>query len=230
MKFSSQGSTLWILMQDDQQTANALTLADSRELKKQLKKSWNLIVCKGVERVFCSGGQLKDYAKLKTKASGLKINSEIKSNLATLQKHSAFKIALVGGDCFGGGIEFLGCFDLVYSVPQALFGFWQNKMGVSYGWGGYKALQTKLTPAFLKQALLEERICTSFELKNLGLIHEVISQREFERISEKWEKAFASKKSKIEIQKNLHKSADSTFRKLWGGPEHLEILDKIHKK
>jgi enoyl-CoA hydratase len=230
MKFSSQGSTLWILLQDEHQTANALTLADSRELKKQLKKPWTLIVCKGEERVFCSGGQLKDYARLKTKESGLKINSEIKKNLAALQKHSAFKIALVGGDCFGGGIEFLGCFDLIYSVPQALFGFWQNKMGVSFGWGGYELLQRKLSPSFLKTALLEEKIFTSFELKSAGLIFEIVNQQEFKQIVERWEKSFAAKKSKLDIQKHLGTNANEVFKKLWWAPEHRQILQKTFKK
>ncbi len=230
MKFSSQGSTLWILMQDEHQTANALTLADSRELKKQLKKPWTLIVCKGEARVFCSGGQLKDYARLKTKESGLKINNEIKKNLSVLYKHTALKIALVGGDCFGGGIEFLGCFDLIYSVPQALFGFWQNKMGVSFGWGGYELLQQKLGPSFLKFALLEEKIFTAFELKSAGLIHEIVSHQDFKNITEKWEKSFAAKKSKLEIQKQLSNNADLVFRKLWWAPEHRQVLEKISKK
>lgn len=230
MKFSSQGSTLWILMQDDHHTANALTLADSRELKKQIKKPWTLIVCKGEERVFCSGGQLKDYARLKTKESGLKINNEIKKNLSTLQKHSALKIALVGGDCFGGGIEFLGSFDLVYSVPQALFGFWQNKMGVSYGWGGYDLLQRQLSPSFLKTALLEEKIFTAFELKRAGLIYEIVKHHDFNQIAERWEKTFAAKKSKLEIQKHLGKKANEVFKKLWWAPEHRQILEKILKK
>ncbi len=230
MKFSSQGSTLWILMQDEQHTANALTLAESRELKKQLKKPWTLIVCKGEERVFCSGGQLKDYARLKTKDSGLKINNEIKKNISTLQKHSALKIALVGGDCFGGGIEFLGCFDLVYSVSHALFGFWQNKMGVSYGWGGYERLQRKLSTSFLKTALLEEKVCTAFELKNAGLIYLIVKYQDFSQIAETWEKSFAAKKSKLEIQKHLGKNANEVFKKLWWAPEHRQILEKIIKK
>jgi enoyl-CoA hydratase/carnithine racemase len=217
-------------MQDEHQTANALTLADSRELTKQLKKPWTLIVCKGEERVFCSGGQLKDYARQKTKEAGLKINNEIKRNLSALQKHTALKIALVGGDCFGGGIEFLGCFDLIYAVPHALFGFWQNKMGVSYGWGGYEFLQRKLSPAFLKTALLEERILTAFELKSAGLIHEIVNQQDLQGIAESWEKSFSAKKSKIEIQNQLNKNADSVFRKLWWAPEHRQILEKIKKK
>ncbi len=226
MKFSQQGSTLWILMQDEHSTANALTLADSRALKKHLQKKWKLIVCQGDEKVFCSGGQLKDYAKLKSKDAGIKINSEIQKNLSTLQKHPALKIALVGGDCFGGGIEFLGAFDLIYSAPQALFGFWQNKMGVSYGWGGFQSLQSKLSASFLKTALLEEKICTAFELKEAGLIHELMDSKDFQKLAQKWESLLSSRNSKNEIQKNLAKNSNATFRKLWWSPEHLEILKK----
>jgi enoyl-CoA hydratase len=181
----------------------------------------------GTERVFCSGGQLKDYARLKKREDGLKINRQIQKNLDTLEKHSAWKVALVGGDCFGGGIEFLGCFDVIYAAPEVLFGFWQNKMGVSYGWGGYKRLQKKVSAAFLKKALLEEKIVTAYQLKDVGLVDEIIPQNMFESAANEIEKRFSSRDSKIEIQKNLHKNADGVFRQLWWKDEHLAQLRKL---
>ena len=229
MNFKEADATLFIYMQDQNKSANALTLADSRLLKKHLKKPWKLIVCVGTERVFCAGGPLKDYARLKTKSQGLKINREITKNLQALEKHKAFKIAFVGGDCFGGGIEFLGCFDIIYSAPSAFYGFWQNRMGLSYGWGGYTRLKSKLSEPFLKSVLLEEKTLTAFEMKTAGLIHQILPLDQFECVMAQWQKLFLSKKSKTEIQKNLQKNSQQVFEKLWWSEEHLEQLQKFVK-
>lgn len=230
MNFKETEYTLFIHMQDQDDSANALTLAESRLLKKHLKKkAWKLIICVGKERVFCSGGPLKDYARLKTKDQGLKINREIAKNLQVLEKHKAFKIAFVGGDCFGGGIEFLGCFDLIYSAPAAFYSFWQNRMGVSYGWGGYGRLKSKLSESFLKFALLEEKTLTAFEMKRAGLIYQILAKNQFEIVIAHWQKLFLSKKSKIEIQKNLQKNSQQVFEKLWWTEEHLQQLQKFAK-
>ncbi|MBY0384927.1 enoyl-CoA hydratase/isomerase family protein [bacterium] len=229
MNFKETESTLFIYMQDKNKSANALTLADSRLLKKHLKKPWKLIICVGTERVFCSGGPLKEYARLKTKSQGLKINREMAKNLQALEKHQAFKMAFVGGDCFGGGIEFLGCFDLIYSAPSAFYSFWQNRIGVSYGWGGYARLKSKLSDSFLKLALLEEKTLTAFEMKAAGLIYQILPADQFDRTISQWQKLFLSKKSKVEIQKNLQKNSQQVFEKLWWTEEHLQSLQKFAK-
>lgn len=210
----------------DQQstTANALTLADTIVLKKHLQKPYELIICIGEERVFCSGGQLKEYARLKKREDGLKINAQIQKNLQALEKHSALKLAFVGGDCFGGGIEFLGCFDQIYSAPECLYGFWQSRIGLSYGWGGYKRLQQKVSASFLKTALLQESLLTAYQLKTEGLITEIIPASAFAQKIEHWQNLMSGKKSKTEIQKNLDKNADAIFKKLWWTEEHRALL------
>lgn len=210
----------------DQQstTANALTLEDTKALKKHLQTSYELIICIGQERVFCSGGHLKEYARLKKKDEGLKINSQIQKNLQALEKHAALKLAFVGGDCFGGGIEFLGCFDQIYSAPECLFGFWQSRLGLSYGWGGYARLQKKVSASFLKTALLQESLFTAQQLKTEGLITEILPHSGFSQKIQQWQSLLSQNKSKIEVQKNLDKNADAIFKKLWWTEEHLALL------
>jgi enoyl-CoA hydratase/carnithine racemase len=228
MRFKTHQDTLTLIL-DQQQTANALSWHDSQELAQHLKKPWKLILCVGQDSVFCSGGQLKDYAKLKTREQGLKINQQIQKNLDKLEKHQALKVAFVGGDCFGGGIEFLGCFDLIYSAPHVFYGFWQNRMGVSYGWGGYKRLQKKVSAEKLKIALLEESLLTSHQMKQWGLVNEIIDSQEFVSRMAFWSSQQTKSKSKQEIQKNIDKNADAVFKKLWGGEEHKKSLQKFLK-
>src|SRR6185503_496592 len=66
-------------------SANALSLAAVQELAKIQKsyKSWSqpVVISSALSGVFCSGGNLSEYAKLKNKAAGLKVNREIEKGL-----------------------------------------------------------------------------------------------------------------------------------------------------
>jgi enoyl-CoA hydratase len=228
MHFQTRNEELTIYL-DQPETANALTLAHAKSLAAHLKKPWKLILCRSEGRVFCSGGQLKEYANLKTRSEGLKINQQIQKILNQLEKHAALKIAFVDGDCFGGGIEFLGCFDFVYSAPHAFFGFWQNRMGVSYGWGGYKRLQKKVTALRLKMALLEEGLLTSYQMKEWGLVDEIVESKEFDAKMDHWVSLQCKNTSKQEIQKGIDKNAEIVFKKLWGSEMHKRTLQKFFK-
>jgi enoyl-CoA hydratase/carnithine racemase len=63
------------------ESANALSLDGARELGKIQReyKSWRkpVVVTSVHPSVFCSGGNLTDHKKSKTKAAGLKSNREI---------------------------------------------------------------------------------------------------------------------------------------------------------
>lgn len=222
-----QHREILIIQMTDVGSANALSLKKMRDLGSQLKKPWKLILCIGTERVFCSGGELKDYASLKTKAQGIKINREIQRHLDKLENHSAWKIALVGGDCFGGGIEFLGCFDFIVASPDVFFGFWQGRLGLSYGWGGFRRLQKKLSATFLKKALLNEKIATAFEMKTVGLVDEMAGQNQFQQLQESFEHQFADHPTREKVQKLLLKQEQSLFEQLWWTPEHRQRLQRI---
>ncbi len=123
---------------------------------------------------FCRGGNLKYYNELKSKLSGLKANREIRLSLKRLSTLPIPCIAVVRGDVFGGGLELLSCFDYVYSTPQALLGFWQRKVGLSFGWGGGYRYLRRMTPHRLTVLALEARSLSAFEARELRLLDEVI--------------------------------------------------------
>ncbi len=215
---------------NDPKSANALTLESVNSLQKKLRaKSWPLLTVSAEGRVFCSGGPLKELSAHKTKQQGLRYHQQISASLRKLAKYPTWKVAFVSGDCFGGGIEFLSCFDEVYCEPHVLFGFWQNRLGVSYGWGGYERLKTKMPTSFLTSALIEEKVVTAREMQKLGFVTGILSAEAMQEKSIELQKLFSQSDSKKEIMKGLEKNEKKLFEKLWWTDEHRNRLQKILK-
>ena len=143
LDFNEQDDLLTIRLQSPE-TRNALSFATVEQLHQLITQSR----CRGLlltaeGRVFCSGGQLKDYAVLTEKEAGVKINRQIRRWLGEIAQTSIARVAVVDGFCFGGGVEFLGCFHQVIATPKAMFALWQRRIGLSFGWGGRALLERK---------------------------------------------------------------------------------------
>lgn len=141
MKSSLHDGILHLVL-DSPKTRNAFGPKESKILLKSLSAAKNiqLIILSSEGRVFCSGGQLQEYAALKTKQQGVKLNDDIRKVLKKFADHPAPKIAAVAGDCFGGGIELISCCDWIISESHVFFGMWQRRMELSFGWGDRKSV------------------------------------------------------------------------------------------
>lgn len=227
---------------DNSKKANCLSLACAKELHQILKlikrEKIEGLLLTSEQRVFCSGGNLSDYAKLKNKTDGIKINKEISKILNELNEIPVPTICLVTGDCFGGGLEWISAFDAVYATPPALFGMWQRKIGLSWGWGGGHRLKMRVSKKNLINMLLDTNNFSSYHAKNIGLVDLVypkelifekgleflIKQKDLPKIP------FAKIKSSnlIEHISSKHsKGEQKIFESLWMNPEHQRLLSKF---
>lgn len=212
---------------------NCFGIDCAKELQQILKyiKKENLegFLLTSKENVFCSGGNLSDYAKLKGKAPGIKINKEITKILKELNDISVPTICLVTGDCLGGGIEWISAFDQVYATPQALFGMWQRRIGLSWGWGGGHRLQNRISEKNLRNWLLNANNFSSYQALDIGLIDAIYTQ---EMILEKGMSFIKKQRDLPQIPFSKIKSSDfkneqKLFEALWMNKEHQILLSKF---
>ena len=227
---------------DNSKQANCFGIECAREfekIQKYIKKNKiEGFLLTSEQRVFCSGGNLSDYAKFlgqksKSKSGGIKINREISKILKEFNKISIPTVCLVTGDCFGGGIEWISAFDTIYSTPQSLFGMWQRKIGLSWGWGGGQRLKLRMSKKNLINLLLDTNCFSSYKAQNLGLIDSIYTK---ELIFEKGLDYLNQHKSLPQIPVGKIKSADiigsdkgeqKIFESLWMNPEHQRLLSKF---
>jgi enoyl-CoA hydratase len=218
---------------DNSAQANCFGVECARELHQLLKttKKDNMegFLLTSDQRVFCSGGNLSDYAKLKGKGPGVKINKEISKILKELNQLPVPTICLVTGDCFGGGVEWISAFDVVYSIPSAIFGLWQRKIGLSWGWGGGHRLKMRIPKKILINLLLSAECFSGYKAKSIGLIDAIYPK---ELIFEKGLKFLESHKDLPKIPFEKIKATDlkheqKIFESLWMNEEHQRLLSRF---
>lgn len=207
--------------------ANALSLEAARELK-SLKKTVvktkkPVLVSSAHPRLFCSGGNLSDYKRLKGKAPGLKVNREITAILNDFAAWPVPKLALIDGDVLGGGMEWLARFDFRWSTPNAFFAFWQRRIGLSTGWGGGKAWAAKLGEDQVRRLLLESRAMGAHESLHAGLVDRVLSPWRLQEEAEQWASRMGGETVRKLLRWNVA-SETRIFSDLWLAPAHADTL------
>lgn len=199
------------------------------EALRKHKSAKGILLFSSNRKVFCSGGDLRFFQKLKSKAQGLNAHRKIRKALASLASHPAFKVACVHKDCLGGGIELISCFDFVLASPAAQFGFWQRRMGLIFGWGGYQRLLLRIPEAKLKSHALQTQLISSYAAAELGIVDQIIpTQKLISEARKRLESQIHfSEESGAAIQALNPKNSTRFFEKLWGSKKHLEQLKKF---
>lgn len=215
-------------------TRNAFSLEASVDLLKAaklaIKNKQKVFVFRGAGEYFCSGGDLQSLLKLKTRRAGQDLNATIEKNLEAFAKLPIYKIALVNGDCFGGGTELLSCFDLRLGVSHACFGFFQKRFHLTTGWGGYSRwLHLGVDVSGL---LASGRIFSAYHALRVGLIHEVYSSEEEALVLERAlsslddQSDFLSGLVSMQARPALEKKV---FNSLWWSSAHQSALAKFKR-
>lgn len=206
---------------------NSLGLSDAEEISvalKRNKKARALVVHSSHERIFCSGGKLSDYAKMRDKKSGLAVNRKITAHLDFLAKWPGAKLALVNGDCYGGGMEWISSFDFRWTVPHALFCFWQRRIGLPPGWGGGRRWSELIGEKQLQQLLLSADVISSGQALHYGLVDRIVPSAHLFFEAGEWLQRVLDRGTYLPTRWSV-KSAQRDFAKEWHSPQHRTVLE-----
>lgn len=212
-------------------TGNSLGLEEARELSRLLKKNKSakgLILRSAHPRLFCAGGRLSDYAALKKKSEGLRINREIARHLDGLALWPGLKLAVVNGDCYGGGMEWLASFDFRWGASDALFGFWQRRIGLTTGWGGGARWARFVPEDRLKSLLLSSDVFSAGEALRLGLMDRVVRREKIFADALDWMSA-ACDRNEVRPTSWTARTEGSVFNRLWWSELHRDSLRRWRK-
>lgn len=197
-------------------------------LDRNSRKFRGVLFQSGNKRFFCAGGNLHFYAAQKQKSEGILANRRIRRALKIFSEIDQPKVALVSGDCFGGGLELLSAFDHVISSPQAYFGFWQRRIGLSFGWGGGTRWSEKDNRGNTLKLALEARSICSEEAKNLGLIHQIVLDERLCEQGMKWLNSVIQwpEESLLGLRQWTPSKETKIFENLWNSSSHKMALQR----
>ncbi|MEQ1876766.1 MAG: enoyl-CoA hydratase/isomerase family protein [Bdellovibrionia bacterium] len=215
---------------DHEAHGNSFGATEAVALSKVLKdKAVSALVLSGRgTRFFCTGGNLSEQAT-GTRAATLATQKKVRAALVALGTWPKPTLALVGGDAFGGGTELLSSFDFVLSAPHVLIGFWQRKLGLTFGWGGGARLSSKLG-RHLKPHALKAGVFTAYQARDIGLVDEIYPAYDLEARGLELLRTILALPAYGEFKKLDAKNESKTFDKLWMNPTHKKIVDFHSKK
>lgn len=220
---------LLILTMDDPKSKNAFSPPMAEELANYIsKETFKGLILTNSSSQFCSGGNLRFYKDLETKDDGLKHNQRISEILNQLDQLKVPTACFVNGACYGGGVELISSFDRVLCSPSSLFGLWQRRVGLTFGWGGQSRLERRLGAQMVNRWLLGGETIPSYEAKSRGLVDSIqLSSKGLETCIHWVEGVLRLGSENLDMILKEREDQEGVFQKLWLGKEHKEVLDKF---
>jgi enoyl-CoA hydratase len=159
---------------------NAISLSTMAELDRVL--DWvgsdsqiaALVLTGAGDRVFVSGGDLKDFERLTTYDSAVAMSRRMQLLMARLRDLPIPVIGAVNGDCLGGGCEVALAADIRVVSKTAHFGFKQVTLGITPAWGGRRRLVRLVGRSRALQLLLSGDLIDADEAHRIGLAEQVV--------------------------------------------------------
>ncbi|MCB1174099.1 MAG: enoyl-CoA hydratase/isomerase family protein [Leptospiraceae bacterium] len=150
--------------------------------------SVKLITIRGAgDAAFASGADISEFKKLRDDPD-LAAAYDDATGRAFASLHNSNKpvLALINGSCYGGGLAIaLNC-DLRLASQSAQFCLPPAKLGLGYGYENTEALVQIVGPVYAKEMIFTARVYPAARAYELGLVHAVYPDAEFEGESEQY--------------------------------------------
>jgi len=236
------GDGVAVLTVDRPGARNAISLATMDALEVAL--DWAsasgasvLVIRGGGERAFVSGGDLKDFARLRSLDEATEMAVRMRRLCDRVATFPAPVIAALNGHALGGGAEVAIAADIRVAADDVTIAFNQSRLAIMPAWGGAERLAVVVGRA---QALLlvttGERIAADEALR-IGLFDRVYPRASFEASWRSLASAVASSPS-VAIKRviaaaaphqhpSLEAAAAAEFAALWVSDAHWKAAETI---
>jgi enoyl-CoA hydratase/carnithine racemase len=132
-----------------------------------------LIITGAGPRFFCTGGDVKAYARVQDAATLDEVFDLIRNLLDAIAALHCPVIAAINGYAIGGGAELALACDLRVMDAGAQIGFPQSRLGIMPGWDGLGRLVALAGRAAATRMLMKGTRITASEAQAIGLVDEI---------------------------------------------------------
>ncbi|NDZ96155.1 enoyl-CoA hydratase/isomerase family protein [Streptomyces sp. SID6673] len=192
-----------------------------------------LAITGGGDRVFVSGGDLKELAKLRTLDEARAMAWRMRRICDRISAFPGPVVAALNGHALGGGAEVAVAADIRLAADDITIGFNQSSLAIMPAWGGAERLTALVGPS---QALLlagSGRKLSAEEAMRVGLVDQVIERSRFDdgwrTIAQSLATAPATAIKKV-IRGVEPGEAVEEFAHLWVADEHWAAADRVLKR
>ncbi|MCB1676113.1 MAG: enoyl-CoA hydratase/isomerase family protein [Halioglobus sp.] len=175
---------LWLLLDHAQRSANVLSEEVLQELDALLRSIHSQpprgLVIRSLKRNgFIYGADITEFRSMTDKPA---IVSRLEQGLAVLQRLEDLPlptIALIHGQCLGGGLELALACDFRIARADSKLGFPEVQLGLHPGLGGTARLTRTIAPHQALQMMLTGKPVSARRARSLGLVDAVGEERDF---------------------------------------------------
>ena len=166
---------------------NALDLAMWKRLGEAMReldrdKTLRCVVVRGAGNdAFAAGADIAEFEKTRNNSRvARKYGGQLEKTMGALAACRHPIVAMIHGACVGGGLEVASQCDLRICGTSSRFGIPINKLGLVVGYIEMKGLVDLVGRAAAMEILLEGRILSSTEAKDMGLVNRVVADDKVE--------------------------------------------------
>lgn len=166
---------------------NALDLAMWKRLGEVMReldrdKALRCIVVRGAgEKAFAAGADISEFEKTRNNSKvARKYGEQLEKTMDAIARCRHPIVAMIHGACAGGGVEIISQCDLRICGASSRFGIPIAKLGLVVGYGEMKGLIELVGRAAAMEILLEGRILSAVEAKDMHLVNRVVPDGQVE--------------------------------------------------
>jgi enoyl-CoA hydratase/carnithine racemase len=139
-------------------------------------KTLRCVVLRGAgDKAFAAGADIAEFEKTRRDSrSAKKYGAQLEATMDAIARCRHPVVAMIHGACVGGGLEIATQCDLRICGTSSRFGVPIAKLGLVVGYGEMKGLVDLAGRAAAMEILLEGRILSAAEAKDMGLVNRVV--------------------------------------------------------
>jgi len=233
---------------DRPEVRNAIGLATIDELGAALDHVLEsgaavLVLRGGGDRVFVSGGDLKELNAIRTHEDAVRMATRVRRILDRVAAFPVPVVAALNGHALGGGAEVAIAADIRIAADDVKIGFNQVTLGIMPAWGGAERLAQAIGRSRALLAIVTGELYDAPTAQRLGLVDIVVPRTRFE---EEWRTlahrmaaaapgATRAVKSVVSaaapsFHPELEAGAIDAFAQLWTGDAHWVAVDAFAQR
>jgi (E)-benzylidenesuccinyl-CoA hydratase len=163
------------------EAGNSVSLEVAEEIERVLRSHetspglWAAVLTGAGERFFCTGGDLKAYRSLHTRAQLARAFGRVRKMLDGVEAFSLPVIAAINGYAVGGGADLALACDLRIASASARIGFLHTRVGLISGWDGVQRLVEALGRSTAMKLMLTGEKLSAADAHEIGLV-DIVSE------------------------------------------------------
>lgn len=151
------------------------------ELEKLKNKGARLIVIAGKGPSFAAGADFKELRQIKNYSQAKDNWQSIANCLNAVSRFSLPTIAMIQGNCMGGGLLLAIACDLRYAADNASFALPIARLGIVLDDGNINRLVSLVGPSMAKEIIYLARVLTAKRALQIGLVNDCMPETQLEQ-------------------------------------------------